>query len=714
MMEDKKTPNNIFEQFDKPSDRTIGIKVSEAVMASLLNTEKSEKATEEQNQSSAKEAAAEANRFIRKYGRLLSVFSRDSSISFNMKEGIETFAFNFEDFSVEVPLKWFAEKQYTENELLFVNYHERAHFIDMQKNPKAFLDNFDRMRKDAEKIAKEYEKANPGTSVQDIQNYVAKELHDLYNCLDDVYVNSLVEQRVGFFEDGGEGHNSILSLYDKAGYRNPDLTDTPLHQQMIFSLLRDQMVGKDFGESVVDERVRNVLDTKMLGQSSIQKVVDVYLKPKNGIQNDPNTRYTTIRNYIQPLFVELLKEYLDSQQGQPPRSSKSSEGESGDNDGSEGESGDNDGSEDESEDKSGSDTRSILNDGITNDEETMRKILDEMREKEKADNMSEDEYKEYEAKKRQEQFDKDNGIRPEERAAIDDILNSISKPRKEMRSFWAHLIGKSIEYRTRRVGEQTRGKIEIPSVIKHYADIQESMYKGNLEKPRIYSKNETERMVVDQPDTIEVTLLVDCSGSMDSKKVSAARAATALLLYSIKDFNDEIDKIRITTKTKLFVDSDVIHYGSDFAQIKAPERKPAWNEISMKGDAGRIKGVTRIDGNRGGTDDGSPLEAINKHLTNNDINRIKSKKLKKIVFEITDGCPNDAEQTSKAIRRLADDGVIMIGFKIGEDKNEKEIFGSIWNNDNDNVHGVFVGEHIGQLPNLLMKELADSLKDIII
>jgi uncharacterized protein YegL len=224
------------------------------------------------------------------------------------------------------------------------------------------------------------------------------------------------------------------------------------------------------------------------------------------------------------------------------------------------------------------------------------------------------------------------------------------------------------------------------------------------------------RIIVDQPETIDISLLVDCSASMWGDKEEMAKQTTALLMYSIKDFNHELDRGRYKTNSKLRANTEVINFGSDYDVVKPFERKAKRN--GENNNANIIKTISSINNEYGGTDDCKPLEYIQNSISIEEMKKIKEKKLKKIVFEITDGRPYDPHQTSDKVKQLAREGVIVVGFQIGDvGQNERDIFEQIWNNDevlSNGGKGIYIGQDISSLPTKLMKELSDSLNDIII
>jgi uncharacterized protein with von Willebrand factor type A (vWA) domain len=644
---------------------------------------------------------ARAENFLRRHGKMLSLFSKDSSLRFEPQESIDTFAFDAKDFKVLVPLGWFNDERYSEEELEFANYHERAHFIDMRTNPEAYLKNFEQMEKDAESLAVKYCKSHPGGMTKEAaKQYFYREIHTLFNCLDDIYVNDLVTSRVPFFSSG-DGKKGVISLYKKLGFEDGDLTKQPLHSQMVFALLRDAMLGDELGQSKVDERVEGVLSQKVIGKS-MRQLVSKELKTKNGITVDPAERYKLIRAFIQPSFLSLLEidiqEQNDTQNNNSSNESHEGQGDAQNEDGSSGE------------------PHEMFDSGDSRDE-VIKDILKSMKEADDVKDMSPQERAKHQERKNQERFDAENDISEQERQMNELVRAKISKPRHEMRKFWQNLIGKSIEFRTVKVKNQRRGRLNVGSYIRKYPEIMEAEQNGNLREVEIYDRLGHERVVVDQPEAIDVTLLVDCSGSMGGSGEEVARETAALLMYSLKDFNTELDRTRSKTHSKLRASSQIIAFGSSFKEIKGFNRATS----RAKSDTEIIKSISEIDSSLGGTDDEAPLTQIKNNISKEEKERMRSKKLKKIVFEITDGVSQTPKLTAQRLRELSREGVIVVGFQIGDISPEgRDTFEQIWSSkgsegsDGQGPIGIYIGKEISVLPERLMKTLSGLLSNIVI
>ena len=349
---------------------------------------------------------------------------------------------------------------------------------------------------------------------------------------------------------------------------------------------------------------------------------------------------------------------------------------------------------------------------ISIDEETVRQILDFFVEQQKIDAMSPKEREDYLSKKQQEQFDEENDISSRERDIYESVKARIDKPRKEMRNFWKNLIGKSIEYESRRVDQQRRGKLNINDFIDNYAQITESQKRGDNREMNIYSRNELEAIPVEKPEKIEISLVVDGSESMggNSNKIKVARETAELLMLSIKDFNDYLNQTRRQTKSKLHADTEVFVFGSGFAKVKSFSDG---KNVNIE-EADIIKSISKINDEYGSTADHNPLNYISATINKDQRHKISQQKLKKIVFHITDGGSDDPQEAQLAVNRLVNEGVLSFAFQIGKvNSRERAEFEYVWNSQPNGLKmGMYIGENIVSLPLELSKKLTEALKGI--
>ena len=686
----------------------------------------------------SKPSDSDIHSFMRRHGRDLSVFAGDASLNYEIHNmpGIDTAYFNPEEVSINIPESWLSNPEYNQPQLKWIQYHELGHFIDMRKNPEVFLDNFKKMEQDAERLARDIIARHPKVDKNKLEGYIYEAIHSLYNRLDDIYVNNLVGIRSPNYRSG-ENAKDVSKLYiDKLGYSKTDISEIPPHEQFSVALLQDEMVGDVIGRAHVSDEVEAVLAKKRLGRN-IREIVDQKLKPTPNILVDPKDRYNLIRAVIQPEYCKLMMDFIeeklceeenmnfnqqdqgsesqDSQDSQQDQESDSQDSQENDQIKNHSHQADKDR---KSSDQMDADTKADFLDyyeenkdsEISIDEETVRQILEFFAEQQKIDAMSPKEREDYLSKKQQEQFDEENDISSDERYIYESAKARIDKPRKEMRNFWKNLIGKSIEYESHRIDQQRRGKLNVNDFIDNYAQITESQKRGDNREMNIYSRNELEAIPVEKPEKIEISLVVDGSGSMGGDKIKVARETAELLMLSIKDFNDYLNQTRRQTKSKLRADTEVFVFGSDFAKVKSfSEGK----NVNIE-EADIIKSISKINNEYGGTADYNPLNYISATVNKDQRYKISQQKLKKIVFHITDGGSNNTQEAQLAVSRLIDEGVLSFAFQIGDvDSRERAEFEYVWNSQpNIPNMGMYIGSDISSLPLELSKKLTEALKGI--
>lgn len=658
-------------------------------------------------------AQRQAEAHIKENGRLLSLFAKDSTLYFEPSPSADTFAFYPEENKVELPMSWFENDQYTDAELRWAQYHELAHFIDMRKNPEAFLQSFKDIKQTADQLAKSYQDKAPDAEPESMKHYFYEQIHCLYNCLDDIYVNNLVGIKAPCYYSG-EGAYDVTNLYRKVGFAEPDLSKLPAHLQFAYSLLRDEMVGQQLGLSQISEEVEEALSKKRLGRS-IRDLVNQELKPKPGLLVDPEKRYKLIQTFIEPAYIQLLKGSVDN-----AIQEKQSESEQQDQQSAQADQQSESGQQDQQSESAEGNQKGAFNPfGQDNDyqatfldsadEATTQKILESFQEQDKINEMSPEERNQYDIEQQKLKFDREYQITPEMRQEYDKIVNSVSAMRQEMRQFWKNLVGKSIEYHHTIANRQRKGRLNVKDFINQYPQFIASERSGNLNDNTIYDRQQLEKITIEKPESIEISLLIDTSGSMDDPlKLRIAKETAVLLMLSIKDFNTYLDQTRRETNSRLRANTQTITYSDEFEEIKPFEKRTSY----LDNEANIIKTISKIVP-YGANNDEAPLNFIRESMSPDQVAKIKEQKLKKIVFVITDGAPNDPNANARAIANLTSSGVLTFGFQIGDvDNDDKATFDYVWNQRQNMPLGVVIGDDLQKLPQLLTNTLANTMKGI--
>ena len=257
--------------------------------------------------------------------------------------------------------------------------------------------------------------------------------------------------------------------------------------------------------------------------------------------------------------------------------------------------------------------------------------------------------------------------------------------------------------------EEQKGKLHVDSLIKHYPDFVEAEKKGNYKDLPIFSRYLLEPKAKVLPEKIEISFLIDNSGSMNESKIEAARKAVAVTLLSLEDFNDYLEKNTEKLNQKVEVLSETWFFGSKYNNLKKFQYKN--NKNREKSDI--IKSITKIDGSYGATDDASCLREIADNITSYEESRLKRGQDIKILFEITDGASSFPGLAKNAVEDLMEKNVKVFAFQIGKnsDKNE-ELFNYVWNENFKEKHGIIIGEDVEKLPQELLNSIGNNLENI--
>lgn len=659
---------------------------------------------------------------IRRESRDLVTFAGDASISYQASADAEVFSFEPEENKVVVPALWFIEKGYSVEETKFAFYHELGHFIDMRKNPRAYLKHFEQLEQGAEgagnhisEIMAEKNRDDQPLPDQDlVTDFAYQELYTLYTVFDDIYVNDLVRKRSPYYATA-EGYHHVASLYQKLGYDQENLMTLPKHQQLIYYLFQNELKGGAAHITRVDPQVLALINKKILGRD-LREIVDENLKPRVGKLTDPEKRYQIIRHIIQPMYLELL---YDELRGLPfsdiigaPDSSRTKKNFRGRSKRKE----EDPGVSSEEETNHGEDFNPFKNSpqGDPKQEaisqEQIKKILEEFAKQDTYNNMSPEEREAHNREKAKAEFDQKHGIASLERTDYESIRASVTDYRNSMRMFWKELVERSIEYDDIVMDKKRRGRLNVDSFVGEYPNIIENQLKGIRYHPLIFDEVEVKPSAIEKPETIQVSFVIDCSRSMDQNKIIAAKQAACLTMLSIKDFNIYLDETRKEINNKLKVYSEVYLFGTGFQKVKEFERSKRF----QKNEADIIKSITAIRAIKGCTNDALTLADILNTLSLKDKLMLKNQKLKKIIFEITDGEPDHPLETAARIQQLIQMGIYVFGFQIGEvNETESYLFNEVWNNNIPGLQlGIAIGQDLKSLPEKLTVTLKNALKDM--
>jgi len=668
----------------------------------------------------------DGQKMIDSYRRFFATFAKDVSLSFKMSNG---FYIDLEKGEVNLDTKWFAEKEFSSEQILWANLHELSHFRDLAEDPKQMMENFEYIRVQAKKTGalilqkwtEKYGASDPefvenlkkqrpmskkdsSKTMNAVEQAAYQIHHTFYNIFDDIYVNNLVARKAATYEKGTRGGNEVEKLYREKLFAQTDYTKLPRHMQFIYQLIREEMVADE--KVVVSDEVESALQGKikfMGSEYSAQEIVENFIKPKKNRDTLAGQRYYVLQQTLEPIFQELLRKDLDD--WNPEKPEKQNGQSQGEGDGA-GNPFDQDYQEQE---KNNPDQISPedIEDWMKKNDQDKKKAEQKKAQGETDENKSVEE----KAKESQDKLDADwcgkNNVNSETLKQFRKIEAEVAPYLADLSKLWQKIIFGS----TRKIEREMDGHfksgtdLDIQKTVEQWPDIQ----KGNFDEARIFKKMTQKEILIQKPELIRVRLAGDMSGSMNSEKIHILQQCFVLLLSSLQEFNSYLNFERTRTKSKLEVDTEAWIFGDSAECVKKLRSDSGYGEEK----AGIVRIFEKLQRTIGGTYDNKALEAISENISADDKARIEQGKIMEIVFEITDGGSSDERSARMAVDRLLGSGMIARAFQIGSvSESEKEVFNKVWNNNRAEGLGEIVGENIANLLPAITEVLKKYLSNV--
>lgn len=697
------------------------------------NEEPFEDSEEEGKRRDSEMYQKEAQDFVDSHRRLLTTFAKDVSLSFRIGKG---FFIDLERGEVNLDAKWFSDKNCSNAQILWGCFHELEHFRDLDADPEGVMKNFEYIRsfakKTGEKILAKWEekfgKSDPefieklkkqkpinpkkpqrGT-ISSVEKTAYKIHHTFYNIFDDINDNNNVSRKAAAFERGVEGGREVERLYREKLFKEKDYSKLPRHLQFVYKLIREEMVPGE--EVVLSDEVAEMMKQKIKFQGkefTPLEVVENFIKPRKNRDTLASQRHFVLQKTLEPIFEELLMKDLADWDPQKPKKSegKPQEGE--------GDPSDNPFEENyEDYDKNNPDqiSEGDIQDWIDKNKEDKDKKEAEKIAKEAVENKTAQERTDEAQARADRKWCEKNGIDENIFRNFKKIENEVEPYLTDLSFLWQKIIYGS----SRKLERETQGyfktgtELDISKVIEEWPKIE----KKKFEDVRVMKRTVSKERLIEMPELIRVRLSGDMSGSMNEEKIHILQQCFVLILSSFREFNTHLNLTRAQTKSKLEADTEGWIFGDEAKKVKKLRRESGQNYNDEQIEI--IKAFEKLNETIGYTFDHKVMDEINNSLTQEDRQKIKSKKIMEIVFVITDGgstmkiendVVNSSSKMKPAVDSLLESGVITRGFQIGKTSiEEKRIFNEVWNDGREEEKGEIVGEEIANL----IPAIASTLK----
>ncbi|HDK7136688.1 TPA: VWA domain-containing protein [Clostridium botulinum] len=633
------------------------------------------------------ESKKHCEEFLRKEQRSLATFTGDSSLVYIPDSKLQRFILDSSKGVLYLPLESFLDRKLDDNQIMWHIYYELALYPDWKKQTKKYLNRKKDWQKEIDhmtsyimtRIKKEGLENDLAYQPKVISNYVRKEIFDLLHLLDKQTSFLRVLQMCPIYRDE-ENFKKIVSYMKKTGKTIESISQMPRHRAFANSFFIIELYKI---EPKIEECAQNSFDRKIFNQPFFDfihyQLVKQINKDQGIIERDP-----FIRSFIFPTFQQLWKQEIDEMMLYKSKGQKEEQVK---------------GSENLFEQSKADE----VPDSLESTQEEVEKILEEMLDQE--DQISTSIQNAMQGKVDLEAY----GISQSDQQLFQFYSNKMKLEREQMRQFWKKLIGDAKKEVSVKKDGQVKGKLDVDSFINFYPDFVEAEKKGNYKNLPIFNRYLLETQADILPERIEISFVIDNSGSMNESKIEASRKALAVTLLSIDDFNKYLKSNAEQLNQKVEVLSETWFFGSKYYNVKEFNDK----NVKEKEKSDIIRSIVKLDATDGATDDASCLREISNRMTSIQESELKKGKQIKIVFEITDGASSFPGSAKEAVQELLSKNVEVYAFQIGKNSETNEkIFNFVWNEGYKQPHGVMIGEQVEKLPKELLKAVGKNMQSI--
>ncbi|MCW7999143.1 hypothetical protein CFK35_14685 [Clostridium sp. cpc1] len=633
------------------------------------------------------ESKKHCQEFLQKEQRSLATFTGDSSLMYIPDSELQRFILDSSKGILYLPLESFLDRKLDDNQIMWHIYYELALYPDWKKQTKKYLNRKKDWQKEIDhmtsyimaRIKKEGLEDDLAYQPKVISNYVRKEIFDLLHLLDKQTSFLRVFQMCPIYRDK-ENFEKIVLYMKKMGKTIESISQMPRHRAFANSFFIIELYKI---EPKIQECAENPFDRKIFNQPFFDFIHYQLVKQINRdqgiIERDP-----FIRSFIFPTFQQLWKQEIDEIMLYKSKGQKEGQVK---------------GSENPFEQSKADE----VPDSLESTQEEVERILEEMLDQE--EQISTTIENAMQGKVDLEAY----GISQSDQELFQFYSNKMKLEREQMRQFWKKLIGDAKKEVSVKKDGQVKGKLDVDSFINFYPDFVEAEKKGNYKNLPIFNRYLLETQADILPEIIEISFVIDNSGSMNASKIEAARKALAVTLLSIDDFNRYLKNNAEQLNQKVEVLSETWFFGSKYYNVKEFNDK----NVNEKEKSDIIRSIVKLDATDGATDDASCLREISNRITSIQERELKKGKQIKIIFEITDGASSFPGSAKDAIQELLSKNVEVYAFQIGKNSETNEkIFNFVWNEGYKQLQGVMIGEQVEKLPKELLKAVGKNMQSI--
>ena len=638
-------------------------------------------------QSLIEEAQRHCEEFLQKEQRALATFTGDPSLLYLPDAKLQRFRLEPAKGVLYLPLQSFLERELDENQILWHIYYELALYPDWKKQTRKYRYRKKDWQKEIDrmtayllsKVKAESLEQDPAYQPPVLSRYVGKEILEFLHVMD-YYTSFLrVLQLCPIYRDKEYFEKIVLSMKQN-GKTLESIAPLPGHRAFANSFVLIELYQT---EPKADSWTQNPFEQTIFHQPLFDFVSNQFIRQINKgegiLERDP-----FLRSFVFPTFEQLWKDEIEEMEFSP---SVGQTGEPG---------------KGNSPPFEPSPSKKVP-DSLESTQQEIDQILEDMLEQQ--DQISESIQNAMLGKVNLEPY----GITQSDQQLFHFYSKQMKAERDQMRQFWKKLIGNAKKEVSVKKEDQIKGKLDVNSLIHAYPDLTEAEKKGNYKNLPIFNRYVLEPQANILPERIEISFVIDNSGSMNASKIEAARKALAVTLLSIDDFNQYLKSNAEQLNQKVSVLSETWFFGSAYYHVK----KFNDNSAKEKEKSDMIRSIVKLDATDGATDDAACLREICSRITPLQQSELQKGKQIKIIFEITDGASSFPGSAKEAVKDLLSKNVEIYAFQIGKNNSTNEkIFDFVWNEGYKQPRGVMIGEQVEKLPKELLKAVGKNMQSV--
>lgn len=614
--------------------------------------------------------------FIAAEKRGMVIYSRDPHFVVLGSTENPKFRIDLKEKQLFVPVQWFDEGGLRPQEMEWKIYHELTSYLLLKEEYKYLTHRKDRVMEKAKEFNSWMARdLFPGKDFSQgaVFDYVLNEVRRFYHHLDRITQGVRLAQNLPVYQ-GEETAELIYQVLVHEGVTDKLENRSP-HIQYLYNMEIEALTGFPPGSPGNYELIHR----KILGRDTIEFLKDLCNYPQD-------LRDELFDGYFYPVYLGLWIEELEARYKEAEKKFQEVKEE-----------------------------KRLLKvmESMDEEEETIDavdlqeqdKLANEELDSPDNDDQTAQERKENRIEKEIEEMDKHWSIEARTRAEYEQIKKEINPLRSQMQTFWKEMLRKSLQFKKVFKRPLKKGSLLIDEIVRGYPDYQESMRKGSLNDLEIYGQYQTRIKSMIGVDGIEVTLMIDNSGSMDDIKRHYAKRAMSAMLFSLQDLNSYLLRYRKVLGKRTDIKTQVYYFGSDFEEIKPLSRPQSF----QKEEKQWLDLIAYLNGLSGHTHDEKPLRDVYENLNKEQKDLLAKNKLLKIIFVITDGASNDKEKVKEVLAKLRQEKIVVLGVQIGKlTEEELDQFRYIWQEPGTS-QGIILGQNLSRLPNLLLGQLGSLL-----